>query len=235
MPKHWKDCLYTWQYSGSKEMHSQCGQDLIVEYITPPNSNRTFIDFGANDGVTGSSTFQLEQRGWRGLLVEPSLEHVSSLLNRRSKSHLLPVAVSASSGIAKFASGTANTLNTLLVDPNTPQFKRLCHASNDQTSIKYVPTLSVEDILKVFNGYFSSEPDFVKIDVEGLELNVISDLMKCNCIPSIIEVENNKRESYCADILLANGYRCEIIMDSFVEIYTQKKIDKEKIFLIMTQ
>ena len=234
MPDHWKGCLYTWLYSGSRKIFSQCGQDLIVDYMTPPYSDRLFIDFGANDGITGSSTYLLEHHGWKGLLIEPNLEQVSNLLKTRKKSQLLPVAVGHQSSVASFAAGSAHTLNTLLTDPNSLQYKRLHKESNKEPVIKYVPTLCVYDILKVFNGYFSREPNFIKIDVEGYEYQVVSDLMKNNCFPDIIEVENNNRLSTCADILIANGYHCEIVMDSFVEIYSRKRIDKERILSMFT-
>ena len=69
MPEHWKGCLYTWLYSGTKTIHSQCGQDLVVEFITPPDSNRLFLDLGANDGITGSSTFQLRNMAGEDCLL----------------------------------------------------------------------------------------------------------------------------------------------------------------------
>ena len=47
-------------------------QDIIMQYFI--GNRGTFLDIGANDGVTLSNTYALQQAGWGGVLVEPSEE-----------------------------------------------------------------------------------------------------------------------------------------------------------------
>lgn len=52
-------------------MYSQNNEEkLILDYFK--DHIGTFIDIGANDGVTLSNTRALAERGWKGVLVEPS-------------------------------------------------------------------------------------------------------------------------------------------------------------------
>lgn len=60
-------------------MNSQSEEEkYILENV---DSAGVFLDIGAYDGKTFSNTFALVERGWRGVLVEPSLEAFSALLN----------------------------------------------------------------------------------------------------------------------------------------------------------
>jgi len=45
-------------------------QNYILEYFK--DRRGTFIDIGANDGLTLSNTRALVELGWRGVFVEPS-------------------------------------------------------------------------------------------------------------------------------------------------------------------
>lgn len=46
--------------------------------------NRLFVDVGANDGITGSMTYNLEQNGWSGILIEPNPILIEELKNKRT-------------------------------------------------------------------------------------------------------------------------------------------------------
>ena len=51
-------------------MTSQTGQDQwVLENWPQPG---TFLELGAYDGIEFSNTLALEERGWRGYLIEPS-------------------------------------------------------------------------------------------------------------------------------------------------------------------
>ena len=51
---------------------SQIGQDKwISETVFPGVGDGFFLDVGSGDGITHSNTFVLEQKGWRGICVDP--------------------------------------------------------------------------------------------------------------------------------------------------------------------
>ena len=51
---------------------SQVGQDKWVsERVFPGVTDGYFVDVGSADGVEGSNTFALEQKGWRGICIDP--------------------------------------------------------------------------------------------------------------------------------------------------------------------
>lgn len=55
----------------------------FLEYLTP-RSPGFFVDVGANHPWRGSQTWHLEQRGWRGIVVEPLPEHADHLRRTRT-------------------------------------------------------------------------------------------------------------------------------------------------------
>ena len=94
IPDYWlRGCLFAWECSSKISTDSQLGQDFVVEYLVNASANRLFLDLGANDGVSGSSTYRLEKNGWRGMLVEPNVKLFPSLLENREKSVLMSCAV----------------------------------------------------------------------------------------------------------------------------------------------
>ena len=233
IPFHWKNgCLFSWQYSGKIATRSQCGQDNVVESITPIHSDRLYLDLGANDGVNGSSTYLLEKRGWRGMLVEPNVNLIPSLVNHRKNACVMACAVGNCREVMTLQTSECHTLGTLVSDETSYQFKRLCAESEGMHNVKKlpVPVLTTQDILDSFCDVFNLSPDFLKIDVEGFERLVVEDLLKTSHRPPIIEIENNERTDEVANILLSEGYTLNVVMDSFVEIWTIYNCDKRKIY-----
>ena len=107
--------LFTWGYMAGLGTgdSSQCGQHVIVEMITPIGSNRLFCNIGANDGVDMSSTYLLEQNGWKGLLVEPNLNLYPSLQHNRISPVLAAGVSDGPEIIMMVTSNTCSTLGTL--------------------------------------------------------------------------------------------------------------------------
>src|SRR5450432_258161 len=54
----------------------------ILEFFA--STSGVFVEVGANEPVVGSQTYELEQKGWDGILVEPLRECVERLRNTRS-------------------------------------------------------------------------------------------------------------------------------------------------------
>ena len=229
IPPHWREgCIFSWSCGDNISTDSQCGQDLVVEYLTDISANRLFLDLGANDGVTGSSTYRLEKNGWRGMLVEPNVKLFPSLVANRKKSILFSCAVGNVMGVMTLQTSNVHTLGTLVNDRESYQFQRLSRESGGIQEIQMlpVPVMPLEDILNTYSENFDAYPDFLKIDVEGFEIQTVESLVNTSCNPSIIEIENNERGSDVANMLRQSGYSLQIVMDSFVEIWSLRECDK---------
>lgn len=233
VPSHWKNgCIFSYTEDYVSDNYktkegSQCGQDIVVEILCPSHSNRLFLDIGANDGVNGSSTYQLEINGWRGLLVEPNINLIPSILSYRKNSDLIACAIGKDKGILNLhTSDVCHTLGTLIDDSTSFQVKKLLADSGGSKNTKKlkVPVMPISDLISSFTDTYNSNPDFLKIDVEGLEAIILDELFKTPCRPPIIETENFLRDETSAEILLKQGYTLQIVMDTFVEIWTSPLI-----------
>lgn len=69
--------------------YSQVGQDRFVRAVTGTDRG-TFLDIGCHDPVVCNNTFALEQRGWRGLLIDRD-EDVRERIAKLRKSPFLCV------------------------------------------------------------------------------------------------------------------------------------------------
>lgn len=238
VPPHWSDgCIFSWNCADHIATDSQCGQDLVVEYLIDATANRLFLDLGANDGVTASSTYRLEKNGWKGMLVEPNVNLFPSLVANRTNSTLMSCAVGNVMGVMTLQTSRAHsTLGTLVNDRESYQFQRLSLESGgiQQIQMLPVPVIPLSDILKIYREVFDSSPDFLKVDVEGFETQVIKSLISTFSMPSVVEVENNERGSDVANMLLQRGYSLEVVMDSFVEIWSLRECDKNRLVRLLS-
>src|SRR5258705_138785 len=83
---------------------------VTQERITPPPetelvwqffAGRTdgfFVDSGANEPQRGSQTWFFEERGWRGILIEPQARLCERLRQARPKSQAMPFFTAATPG-----------------------------------------------------------------------------------------------------------------------------------------
>lgn len=156
-------------YSQNKE------EEVILKYFE--GKAGTFIDIGANDGITFSNTRALAERGWKGVLVEPSPK-AFDILKMRYEGHkgfyIYPFAIGSHNGKAMLQEsgplcsandvGLVSTFHSHEMD----RFKRI---------VKYEPVEVKVFKWKTFlNRLTIKEFDFISADVEGNELDILPDM-----------------------------------------------------------
>jgi FkbM family methyltransferase len=154
-------------YSQNKE------QDAILNYFG--DYVGIFCDIGANDGITISNTYALLQRGWHGTYIEASWLAFNKLRDNLQpyvdshKAILLNCAVAGKSGTLEFHESGPQlgpndvSLVSSLYESEIERFKK---------TVKYTKT--TVDALTWDNCLYQNQTfDFISMDIEGAELEVL--------------------------------------------------------------
>lgn len=124
-----------------------------------------FIELGANDGLCQSNTAFLEkERNWTGILIEPSLIAFEKCKKNRPQSICINCACVSNTYDLNTAYGDFND-GILMASIDS---KRL--NNNNQCCVE---ALTLENIL---NNYNIKNIDFLSLDTEGYELNILMGL-----------------------------------------------------------
>ena len=184
-----------------KKSKSQLRQDLFVISELNFKHGGYFVEFGASDGITFSNSYLLEtEYGYNGILAEPNpsqRRHIQKLRNV----NIVEKCVWGKSGeILKFVdAGDLSTVKDL-------EFSDLHGPLRANRPIFQVETISLTDMLEEQNA--PKIIDYLSIDTEGSELQILSEHDFGKFKFKIITVEHN----YSADrkviyeLLTKHGY-----------------------------
>jgi FkbM family methyltransferase len=139
-----------------------------------------FVDVGANDPIIGSQSWHLEQFGWSGVLVEPQQDLAEQLLQRR-RAKVYAVACSAPENSGKILALNLAGIQTSL-NPNffVPNMRR--------TGVCEVQVKTLDEILT--DAGAPVPLDFVSIDVESHEIDVLRGFDLAKWRPRLILIED---------------------------------------------
>ncbi|MFT3709445.1 MAG: FkbM family methyltransferase [Archangium sp.] len=155
------------ELDGLRISWAQHGEDIVLLRALGEQQGGFWIDVGANDPVIDSVTQAFSLRGWSGVNVEPQSALFAKLQAVRPRDVNLQVAVSDRAGTLEFnelpaAHGRA-TANEVLAE----QYR----AAGQSLIKRTVKCVTLKEICEQHGG--ARTIDFLKIDVEGLELEVI--------------------------------------------------------------
>ncbi|MDD2915772.1 MAG: FkbM family methyltransferase [Gallionella sp.] len=173
----------------NKMYYSQFGEDKILAKIFKGKSSGLCIEVGANDGVNDSTTMFFEKAGWHCILVEPN-PVLCKLIRASRNSTLFEFAASDSSGEVTLlvAEGTerahgVSAINSVAEAPNTIESYGFTYSK------VRVKTKTLDEILSDLRG--DQKIDFISVDVEGHELEVLKGFSIERWAPTIILIEDN--------------------------------------------
>jgi FkbM family methyltransferase len=168
------------------------------------------IEVGGADGINGSPTKCLEERGWKTLLIEPNPELFSLAKSRRP--YVYQCAAGDENvddvGMTIYILDGGNQSAVSGLKPDVKLIEQHQHLIKDQ----YLELVNQRTLNSLINKWSEdleeSIPniDFISIDTEGTELDVMKglDLNKWN--PKIIALENNFEDHNYRRTMYNYGY-----------------------------
>jgi FkbM family methyltransferase len=160
-------------------------------------ANGFFVEVGANDPEQWSQSFHLEKLGWSGIVVEPQ-QHLADMLRRHRKAKVYCVACSAPENAGKSM--------TLYLAGGHSSFDPMLKVAEvrPEGSVE-VPLKTLDEILIETDA--PSPIDFLAIDVEGHEIEVLRGFDFARWRPRLILVEDHVLEMRLHRFMQAQGYK----------------------------
>lgn len=175
--------------------YSQFKQDELLEQnVFKGYKNGIFMDVGAHDGVSINNTLYFEKNNnWTGYNIEPIKSVYEKLVINRPNSININCAVCNNNGTAQFLCNTGYTemisgLKDCFDIRHVLRLKNENEAMGSKTEIIKVKTKKLEDICDEYN---IKHIDFLSIDVEGAEFEVIKSINFDKIFIDVIIFENN--------------------------------------------
>lgn len=159
--------------------YSQFGQDLFVLKTLKDTQNGVFVDVGGNHPIKGSNTYLLEQNGWTGIAIEPQ-EKLRKLWPEVRKAECLNYVVGPENKSINFIEGNENEHGLSGVEGYNK-----CQDTSKKIAVEQK---RLTDILTEKN---IKHVDYLSIDVEGYEMNVLESIDFSVSDIQLISLEND--------------------------------------------
>lgn len=170
---------------------AQHGEDIVLETILSGITEGFYVDVGANHPTRHSVTKKFYDKGWRGINIEPNPRLYKLLAEARPKDTNLNLGVSDKKGTLELrlyhSRDGLEGLSTFSAQVKTDNEKSLT-ADNSKYSDIRVP---VKTLASILSENKVKQIDFMKVDVEGLEYEVLISNDWARFRPTIICVEAN--------------------------------------------
>lgn len=162
------------------------GLNELYQYYFNGKWDGTFVEVGANDGLSWSNTWHLANAGWRGLYFEPvkELADICAQIHDNNRIEVINAAVGAEWGETKLYGGQSVTTSAKVAADNTFFY------GNSPDNFTVCPVITLNKALKENNIPFNF--DLLVIDVDGDEPGVLSGLDLDIWKPYMIIIETSK-------------------------------------------
>jgi FkbM family methyltransferase len=181
-------------------------QDSVIDKLFNHKKNGFFVDIGANSPIRGNNTYFFEKnRNWSGIAIDPLPKYIKEWAKERKKTKFVSVACGNREGKIKF----------VVINSNQGGWEDMLSASrkNVRKEDLLYPHKTITVPIKTLNSILTEgnikSIDFISIDVEGGETDVLFGLDLVKYKPTLILLENTKNifgSIALRDYLNANGY-----------------------------
>ncbi len=173
-------------------------QQLVQEFFEH-STNGVFVEVGANEPITRSATWHLEQLGWTGLLVEP-VPSCAAHLREQRQARVVEAACSNTAHDGTTArlhvAGGVGEHSSLLPELSEPLSRT---GQFVEVRVAALNTLLAEAQIKHI--------DYLSVDTEGTEIDVFDGLDLERYQPKLILLEDHLRDWSKHRYMTRRGYK----------------------------
>ncbi|MEM0575260.1 FkbM family methyltransferase [Flavobacterium polysaccharolyticum] len=177
---------------------SKSGEDMQLKQLLNTRKKGVYVDVGCWDPVKASNTYYFHLRGWKGICIDPN-PRMKELFAKKRKSDIF----------VNYAVGLGNEKLTyyMLEDEfssmNTLDFSFIKNNNLEDKVVakKEIITINLKSLLDKFIDD-NQKIDFLDIDVEGYDLEVLKSNDWSKYRPKVILIESDRE--------LKDSFSCEV-------------------------
>ena len=176
--------LFNWIYKIQKiyknsfpnKHFAQFGEDILISIIFNDVKKGCYIDIGAYHPYKGSLTYNLYKKGWHGINIDLSKASIDLFKIARPSDINLNCAISSKTGETfYYENSPINQQNSLI-------------KQNDKQKKVSINSYTLNDVI---NNHNIDEVDYINIDTEGNETEILKSVNLKIIRPILITVEDN--------------------------------------------
>jgi FkbM family methyltransferase len=201
--------------------YSQAGEDAVIDFLFSELGIKTptYLELGVQYPDIGNNTYRFYLRRSRGVLVEADKTLIPSIKAKRPEDIVINVGVGVSDmDEMDFFIFDVQGLNTFSKEE---AYKR----NEGRYKIKEIVKVRMVSINRIIEENFKVVPDFLSIDIEGLDLSVLKTLdferfpIPVICAETCLFSENHirPRDNSIAKFMLSKGYF--IYADTYINTF----------------
>ena len=171
-----------------KSYSESFGEDLYVEYFFKNKKRGLYVDIGCNLPKSRSLTYILYKKGWNGIKVDISPRSIKLNNYIRPRDYNLNVSIGNNEKITDayifYDNCSMNTVDN--------KFKKFTEKSvNKKPTVLKVKQFKLNTIL---NNQKVKKIDYLNIDVEGNEENVLTGFSIKKYLPELVSIEIHSKQ-----------------------------------------
>lgn len=170
--------------------HSQFGEDMVLRSLTKDRTSGFYVDVGAHHPFYYSNTFHFYSKGWNGINIDAVPGSMERFIELRPRDVNLEACVGTPGRWVEFSIFEEQTLNTM--DAEVAQ-KLVQQNRSRLLRTQKLQTQSLAQILER-HAPRGRTIDFLSVDVEGADLEVLQSNDWGAFSPSFIVVESHGTE-----------------------------------------
>lgn len=171
-----------------------CQDKYLEENVFKGYKNGIFVDVGAHDGLTINNTLYFEKNNnWSGINIEPIKQVFDKLIINRPNNVNLNYAVCNNNGETEFLCniGYTEMISGIKDNFDPRHLKRLENENKMYGSNTELIKVNTKKLETIFDENMITHVNYISIDVEGAEFEVIKSINFDKVFIDIIGFENN--------------------------------------------
>ena len=194
----------------NESFKSQLYQDVFADYLIKNENRKTFLEFGATNGIDLSNTYSLEKySNWIGVLGEPDPQWYENLKKNRPKTKIITKCIWKKTGdtidFLSSKNGVLSTIKSFRYSDKESMSVNSKLRNKEFINIK-IDTISLNDLIK--NEFDDIAPSYISVDTEGSEYEILESFDFEKYKPIFFTVEHNftANQKKIDELMSANNY-----------------------------